>query len=162
VPVNVVKELFLVYFLISGGGIMATVVQSIEINAPVEECFDVICDFENYPKFLDGMKKVKVLKQTEDNAHVQFTLDLFKRITYTLDMKMDAPGSVTWTLADADLMKKNEGGWTLTKKSAKKTKAEYKIDIDFTIWVPGPIADFLINSSVPATLESFKKRIESM
>lgn len=140
---------------------MATVVQSIDINAPIDECFDVICDFKNYPKFLDGMKNVKVLKQTKEKAKVEFTLDLFKRITYTLDMKMDEPDSVTWTLADADLMKKNEGAWTLTKKGEKKTKAEYKIDIDFTIWVPGPIADFLINSSVPATLESFKKRIES-
>jgi len=141
---------------------MATVVQSIEIDAPIQSCFDVICDFANYPKFLDGMKKVKVLKQTKEKAQVEFTLDLFKRITYTLDMDMDAPGSVTWTLADADLMKKNDGAWTLTQKSPKKTIAEYKIDIDFTIWVPGPIADFLINSSVPATLESFKKRIESM
>ena len=141
---------------------MALVVQSIEIDAPIQSCFDVICDFENYPKFLDGMKKVKVIKQTKYKAQVEFTLDLFKRITYTLDMKMDSPDSVTWTLADADLMKKNEGAWTLTKKSAKKTTAEYKIDIDFTIWVPGPIADFLVNSSVPATLESFKKRIESM
>jgi len=140
---------------------MATIVQSIEIDAPIQSCFDVICDFANYPKFLDGMKKVKVLKQTKEKAQVEFTLDLFKRITYTLDMHMDAPGSVTWTLAGADLIKKNEGAWTLTSKSAKKTKAEYKIDIDFTIWVPGPIADFLVNSSVPATLESFKKRIES-
>lgn len=139
---------------------MATVIQSIEIDAPIQSCFDVICDFASYPKFLDGMKKVKVIKQTKEQAKVEFTLDLFKRITYTLDMKMDAPGSVTWTLADADLIKKNEGAWTLTRKSAKKTKAEYKIDIDFTIWVPGPIADFLVNSSVPATLESFKKEIE--
>jgi len=141
---------------------MATVVQSIEINAPIEACFKVICDFKNYPKFLDGMKNVKVLKQTKEKAQVEFTLDLFKRITYTLDLKMEAPGSVKWTLAEADLIKKNDGSWTLTKKSADKTKAEYKIDIDFTIWVPGPIADFLVNSSVPATLESFKKRIESM
>ena len=139
---------------------MATVVQSIEINAPIESCFDVICDFKNYTKFLDGMKKVKVITQSKEKAQVEFTLDLFKRITYTLDMKMDAPGSVIWDLANADLMKKNSGSWTLTKKSAKKTKAEYKIDIDFTIWVPGPIADFLVDSSVPATLESFKKEIE--
>ena len=139
---------------------MAQVVQSIEINAPIQSCFDIICDFKNYPKFLDGMKKVKVIKQTDTAAQVQFTLDLFKRITYTLDMKMDAPGSVTWDLADADLMKKNSGAWALTKKNAKKTKAEYKVDIDFTIWVPGPIADFLVNSSVPATLKSFKKEIE--
>jgi len=141
---------------------MATVVQSIEIIAPIESCFDVICDFKNYTKFLDGMKKVKVIKQSKEKAQVEFTLDLFKRITYTLDMKMDAPGSVIWDLANADLMKKNSGSWTLTKKSAKKTKAEYEIDIDFTIWVPGPIADFLVDSSVPATLESFKKRIETM
>ena len=139
---------------------MAQVIQSIDINAPIEECFDVICDFKDYPKFLDGMKKVKVITQSNEKAQVEFTLDLFKRITYTLDMKMDAPGSVTWDLANADLMKKNSGAWTLTKKSPKKTTAEYKIDIDFTIWVPGPIADFLVNSSVPATLESFKKEIE--
>ncbi len=138
---------------------MAAIVRSVEFDAPIEVAYDTVCDFAKYPSFLEGMKKVVVHEQDEKHAVVEFTVDLFKRITYTLDMTLKRPNSISWHLIDADMMKRNDGGWKFAK-AGKGSKAEYTIDIDFKIWVPGPISDFLVNSSIPSTLQSFKAQIE--
>jgi len=141
---------------------MSAVTKSIDIDAPIDVVFDAITDFESYPKFLDGMKKVEILEKKGSHLQVKFNLDLFKSVVYTLDVTLDKPEKVSWKLMEADVMKKNSGGWKLTELSTGRTKAQYSIDIDFKIWVPGPIADFLINSSIPKTLESFKKKAEDI
>lgn len=139
---------------------MAPIVKTVDFEAPIEVAFDTICDFATYPKFLDGMKNVNVLDESDSTTVVEFTLDLFKRFVYTLELTKQPPAKLSWKLVEADMMKKNVGSWKLTKKKANLTQAEYSIDIDFKIWVPGPISDFLVNSSIPATLASFKKEIE--
>lgn len=141
---------------------MSEVIQSIKIDAPINIVFDAITDFESYPSFLEGMKKVKILKQKSNHRVVEFTLDLFKRIVYTLDVKLKPPNEVSWKLVEAESMKKNDGGWKLTKIGAEKTNAEYRVDIDFNIWIPSPIANFLVNTSVPSTLKSFKEKSEKI
>lgn len=138
---------------------MAAIVRTVDFEAPIEMAFETICDFESYTEFLEGMREVKIHDRHNNHAVVEFTLDLFKRFTYTLDLDMEGPDEVKWKLVEADMMKKNDGSWKL-KQSGGITNAEYTIDIDFNIWVPGPIKDFLINSSIPSTLQSFKKEIE--
>lgn len=139
---------------------MSKIVRTIDIHAPIELAFDTICDFEAYPSFLEGMRDVKVLLIDESRAKVRFTLDLFKRIVYTLDFSIRRPTELLWTLAEAEMIKRNDGGWKLSSKGDSMIEAEYSIDIDFKIWVPGPISTFLISTSIPATLESFKREIE--
>ncbi len=139
---------------------MAAIVRTIEIEAPIETAFETICDFSSYTKFLDGMRASKIVEETESRALVQFTLDLFKRINYTLELKKKHPTQLSWKLVEADLMKRNDGGWKLKKLDNNRTEAEYTIDIEFKIWVPGPISNFLVNTSIPSTLASFKKEIE--
>lgn len=141
---------------------MAAITRDIDIEAPIEVVFDAIADFESYPKFLEGMKKVKVLSKKGDHLTVEFTLEMFKRVVYTIDVTLEKPEVVSWTLVEADLMKKNNGGWVLTELDMGRTNAQYSLDIDFKIWVPGPISDFLVNSSIPKTLEAFKKKAEAM
>jgi len=139
---------------------MGMIVQTIDIDAPIEIAFATIADFGSYTKFVDGMRAAKILEHDEGRMRVQFTLDLFKRITYTLDIKLKRPSQISWKLHEADLIKRNDGGWKLKRLSDGRTLAEYSIDIDFKIWVPGPIAKFLVSTSIPSTLECFKSEIE--
>lgn len=138
---------------------MAAIVRTVDFDASIECAFDAVADFETYPSFLEGMKKVSVLSRDGNRLVVEFTLDLFKRIVYVLDVALKRPTGISWTLNRADMMKRNDGGWKFTAGDGV-THAEYTIDIDFKIWVPGPIADFLVNTSIPSTLKSFKKQVE--
>jgi hypothetical protein len=42
-----------------------------------------------------------------------------------------------------------------------KTEATYTVDVSFSVWVPSFMKDYVVGSSLPATLEAFKNRIES-
>jgi coenzyme Q-binding protein COQ10 len=139
---------------------MGKIVQSIDIDAPIEVAFATIADFNSYTKFVDGMRAAKILERDDDHMQVKFTLDLFKRITYTLDVKLKQPTQISWKLHEADMIKRNDGGWKLKRLSDGRTLAEYSIDIDFKIWVPGPVAKFLVSTSIPSTLTCFKGEIE--
>ncbi len=131
-----------------------------EIKADVKKVFDVITNFESYPEFLKETKGVVVEKKSKTGAIVTFEVDVIKTIHYTLDMKLKAPHHVTWTLVKGDFMKSNVGGWDLEEIKKGVTLAKYHIEVKFGLLVPGSVADTLVKKSLPAMIESFKKRIE--
>ena len=138
---------------------MAKVSESIEIDAAPETCFKVITDYEKYPSFLKETKSVVVRKKTGQTAEVTYTIEVIKRISYTLKMIGKAPSTITWSLLEGEMMKKNSGEWNL-KGTNGKTRATYSVDIEFGIFVPGMISKMLVGSNLPTMLKSFKKKIE--
>lgn len=141
---------------------MAGATRSIEVNAPADVFYDVVADYERYPEFLSDMETVRVLDQDGGNAQVEFTLNLIKRISYVLDLRGDRPRSVRWTLARAKMFKHNTGSWEIEELSERRIRATYSIDIGFFMLVPRGISNRLVGKSLPATLESFKRRAESL
>jgi coenzyme Q-binding protein COQ10 len=141
---------------------MAGATRSIEINAPADVFYDVIADYEKYPEFLSDMETVRVLSQDGPNAQVEFTLNLIKRVSYVLDLRGDPPHGVRWTLARAKMFKHNTGSWEIEELGARRVRATYSIDIGLVMLVPKGISNRLVGKSLPATLESFKRRAESL
>lgn len=141
---------------------MAGATRSIEINAPADVFYDVIADYEKYPEFLSDMETVRVLSQDGQNAQVEFTLNLIKRVSYVLDLRGDKPRGVRWTLARAKMFKHNTGSWEIEALGERRVRATYSIDIAFFMLVPKGISNRLVGKSLPATLESFKRRAESL
>ena len=139
---------------------MAKVTESIVFDAPPESCYKVITDYEKYPSFLKETKSVIVRKKTGQVAEVTYTIDVIKKITYTLKMAGTPSSGIKWNLVEGDLMKKNSGEWILKGEGGGKTRATYAIDIEFGVFVPGMISKMLIGSNLPSMLKSFKKRIE--
>jgi len=141
---------------------MTDVSSEVVFEAPIETAYDVITNFAQYPKFLKDMKAVKLLKATKTSADVFFRLDLIKDVEYTLRFKLKSPTSITWTLLEGGMFKKNTGGWKLKKLDANTTEATYTLDVEFGFFVPSMIAKMLTAQSLPATLKAFKSRIESL
>lgn len=139
---------------------MSLVTESIEIKATPQQCYDVITAYENYPEFLTEIKQATVSGKSKAGATVTYSLELIKKISYTLKMAHKSPKSVTWQLIKGDLMKKNEGEWLLAEIKKGWTRATYKIDIDLGLFVPSMISKRLVGSSLPAMMQAFKKRIE--
>jgi len=132
--------------------------REIDIEAPQGLVYDIICDFESYPEFLQSMVKVK--KRGKDR--VEFKLHLIKDIHYSLCFSFDPPKALRWELVKGDLMKKNSGSWELTAISNQQTKALYSIDLKFNWLVPKMIVDQLTKIQLPETLEAFKMRAEAL
>ena len=57
------------------------ITQTVQIKAPIKTVYQVITDFESYPKFLTEMKSAKIIwcddSQVEVNFHIHLLFVLF-------------------------------------------------------------------------------------
>ncbi len=123
---------------------MPKVQESIEIKASPAACYKVIWDFAKYPDFVDAVKAISVRKKKEKTCEVDFTLDLIKTVTYTIKAHGEPGDFVEWDLVAGQLFKKNWGRWDLEELKKGLTLATYTLDVEFSLFVPGPIAKMLV------------------
>jgi ribosome-associated toxin RatA of RatAB toxin-antitoxin module len=140
---------------------MAGATRSITINAPREAVFDVIADVERYPDFLPEVKGIKVSNKRGNESDVQYTAEIVKTIKYTVRLKEERPGRVSWTFVDGEFMKDNRGSWELEDLGNGTTKATYHIEIALGALVPKTIVTALVDTQLPKMLENFKRRSEA-
>ena len=136
--------------------------REIIIDAPIDQVFGVIVDYERYPEFLPEMQAVEVLSRVENIVVVRFDLELIMRISYTLRLEEQAPDSVSWNLERAKMMTVNEGQWHLESTGEDQTRARYGIDIKLRGLIPKSVSTRLAGETLPSTLGRFKKRVESL
>lgn len=140
---------------------MSKTTTRVEIKAPIKKVFEVLSDFESYPEFLSGSKKVNILKKSAKKMQVEFQMDVIKTISYTLDVELKSPTEITWTLVKGDFMKSNTGAWKLTEKKKGVTEAVYEIEIGFGMLVPKSVASMLVEKNLPGMMKEFKERVEN-
>ena len=146
------------------GDTMAQASRSVTINVPPEKLFEVIVDYEKYPEFLPEVKKVQVNAGQGSIKEVTYTVDIkAKVITYTLKHTAEKPAKVAWTMVKGEMMKGNDGAWTL-KAGAQPgtTEATYTIDLKLSSLVPGFIEKALAEQSLPGLMANFKARAEKL
>jgi len=108
------------------------VTAGIRINAPREEVWKLITDFDLYPGFFPEVETVTVVKHEGNAWDVLHKLKsgmsvLPLRFAYTLRFVLEPPGRMTWTLVGGDL-KYSEGSWELFPvEGGKETLAFYRI-----------------------------------
>lgn len=136
--------------------------KSIEIDVPIDFFFSVVVDFDRYEEFIPEMKSSRVDRK-EGNVYVaSFTLDLIKKIDYTLELTANPPDRVEWKLVSGNLMSLNSGDWKLEKLGDEKIRATYSEELKLGALVPKSITNLLVEQSLPKMLKQFKQRAESM
>ena len=143
---------------------MAQASKTVTVNVSPEKLFDVISDYEKYPEFLPEVKKVKVEGGQGSIKEVTYTVDIkAKVISYTLKHTAERPAKVSWTMVKGEMMKGNDGAWTL-KAGAQPgtTDATYTIDLKLSSLVPGFIERALAEQQLPGLLANFKARAEKL
>jgi uncharacterized membrane protein len=118
---------------------------STEIDAPIDEVWEVIVDLESAPDWQDGFEDVEVLEHddegralianTESDAKVR-TVKTRLRFTY------DEPHLMEWTQEKGDL-KSLVGAWELEDLGDRRTRATYRLEGD-----PGRVLGMLIRGPV--------------
>lgn len=130
-----------------------------EINAPVESVMDVILDFASYPNFLPEIEQCEVVRSTDDEWDVKFTVKVVKRLRYTLRVTRTAPDQVRWSMLEG-VFKSNDGGWDLEARTDAQTHASYFIDLQVGMFVPSSIMRSLVERSLPETVDRFRDEAE--
>ena len=141
---------------------MAKAQRSIVIDVAADKLFDVINDFGKYAEFLPEVKKTEVKPEGAVTV-VTYTIDIkATKIAYTLKHTGQKPTRLEWHFVKGDMMKANDGSWTLKVLSAHQTEATYDIDLKLGALVPGFIEKALAEQGLPDLLSNFKKRAEKL
>ncbi len=124
-------------------------------DVPADKFYQAIVDYHSYPDFVDGMKSVEV-----KGDNVTYTLSLIKEVTYTLKMSHKPHQEVSWSLVSGDMMKVNNGKWTLKDLGNGKTEVTYSLEVELKGFLPGlgMIEKTLVNTNLPLNMKAFAKR----
>ena len=133
-------------------------------DIPAEKFYQAIIGYKQYTDFVDGVKSVIVEKESADGAVVKFTLSIIKEISYTINLKHIPNKEVSWSLVTGDMMKINNGRWTLKDLGGGKTEVNYNLEMEFKGFLPGlgMIEKTLVNTNLPMTMKSFFKRAQEL
>lgn len=140
---------------------MPAATSSVDVDVSPEALMAVVTDFSAYPRFLPEMEEATVLRRDGDVWVVRFAVRVVRRLEYTLRLEKQSPTVLRWSLVEG-VFKANNGGWDLSPlEGGAKTHAEYHIDLDVGMFVPGSVMKTLVHSSLPATMAAFKKEAEA-
>ena len=137
--------------------------QSIVVDAPAADVMAVIADFPSYPQWVSAAKQVEVLESGDDGRarRVRFVLDAGSvKDDYVLAYTWDGNRSVSWTLESSQLMKRQDGSYTLSESDGR-TEVTYRITIDTKIPLLGMMKRKAEKVILDTALKELKKRVES-
>ena len=140
---------------------MTAAIQSVEVEASVDQLMSVILDYERYPEFLPDMESVRVLERDGDEASVEFQLNLIQHVRYVLRLKQESPTVVRWSLEEG-MLRQSDGSWDLHSLPDGRTHATYEVDVEVSALLPASIVNRLVGKTLPATLRAFKERAEGL
>ena len=137
-----------------------------EIDAPIEQVWEVVVDVLSAPEWQGGLKDVEELErdaeghitlaQTSSDAKVR-TLKSTVRFAY------DGPTRVEWRQEKGE-MKSVEGGWELDDLGDGRTQVTYRLEVELGrmlgMVIRGPLIDVLRGQLVNARADELKQRVE--
>jgi ribosome-associated toxin RatA of RatAB toxin-antitoxin module len=137
--------------------------QSITVGAPAAEVMAVIADFPEYPQWVTAATTVEVLETGDDGRarQVHFVIDAGAiKDDYVLDYTWDGDRQVSWTLVKGQMMKRQEGSYTLQERDGA-TEVTYAITIDLSVPMLGMIKRKAEKVILDTALKELKKRVEA-
>ncbi len=141
--------------------------KTVEIDAPVERCFEIAADIRNAPEWQGSLKDVEVLEKDSDGraALVETESDAkVKTVRARLRFTYEEPTAVRWVQEKGDT-KSLEGWWSVEDLGSDRTRATYGLSVDpgrmLGMLLRGPaegkVRDFLLGGAA----EGLKKQAES-
>ena len=141
--------------------------KSVEVDAPVEQCFDIAADIEQAPEWQGSLRRVKVLErdgegraevvETESDAKV-------KTVKARLRFSYEPPHAIRWVQEKGDT-KSLVGWWRFEDLGDGRTRATYGLEADpgrmLGMLLRGPaegkVRDFLVGNAA----DGLKQKAES-
>ena len=138
----------------------------IEIQAAPEEVLEVITDFESYPDWAQGVKKVEVKKTDSQGRPSEVFMEVGQmgfNASYTLTYKYKANnGGLSWTSKDASgAVKSLKGEYDLEEVDEGSTHVTYRMTVEAGVKLPGMMRKQAEKMIVSTALGGLKKRVES-
>ena len=119
--------------------------RSVEIDAPIERCFQIAADVEGAPDWQDSLKDAEALERDAEGRPllVETHSDAkVKTVRAVLRFSYDEPTGINWEQEKGDV-KSLVGWWKFEDLDGGRTRATYGLDVD-----PGRMLGMLLRGPV--------------
>jgi len=143
---------------------MAQAEQEKTYEVDAAKYFQAVSEYEKYPQFVDGMKKVTASRSGDGSvsAHYEFSM-MSKEMTYDLAIRENpSQGEVSWTLRSSEFFKVNNGAWKIESLGPDRCKVKYSLEVEFNFPVPSFILKGVVKGTLPSMMNSFYERAKSL
>jgi hypothetical protein len=126
--------------------------RTVEIDAPVERCYEIAADIENAPDWQGSLQDVEVLERDAERRPelVETKSDAkVKSVRALLRFSYDPPTGIRWVQEKGDT-KALEGWWRLEDLGEGRTRASYGLATD-----PGRMLGMLLRGPAEAKVRDF-------
>jgi ribosome-associated toxin RatA of RatAB toxin-antitoxin module len=135
----------------------------IEINEILavdrDRVFRTVIRYENYPKFIYGIKSVQVTRTSASTARVTYHLSILKDIVYTLDLVENKKlGTVNWRLVDSDFFRVNNGFWEIKDLAPGKSSIRYCLEFELNIPIPQLVIKHFLKRKLSSIIKALEKQ----
>lgn len=138
-----------------------------EIEAPIEEVFEVAADVEGSPRWQPEIKVAECLERDGDGNQVLVRMETdakVRRLGSKIRFDYARPGRISWVQEEGDL-KSVEGSWELEDLGDGRTRATYWLEVDLGrvlgMVIRGPVVGVLRGQLVESMPEKLKGFVES-
>ena len=140
---------------------------TVEIDAPLERCFEIAADIEGAPRWQGTMREVEVHERDgEGRATVVTTIAdaKVKEIRTRLRFSYDPPDGMRWEQEKGD-PKWLVGNWEFIELDPGRTRAVYSLRADpgriLGMLLRGPVVDQVRSFLLGGAAEGLKRQAES-
>jgi uncharacterized membrane protein len=141
--------------------------RSVEIDAPIERCFEIAANIEAAPEWQGSLQEVEVLERDAEKRAVLVETKSdakVKSVRALLRFSYDQPSRIEWVQEKGDT-KALRGWWDFEDLGGARTRATYALEADpgrvLGMLLRGPaesaVRDFLLGGAA----EGLKKQAES-
>jgi uncharacterized membrane protein len=138
---------------------MPKIEDTIEVQVPVQQAYNQWTQFEDFPKFMEGVQSVQQL----DDTHVRWVAELRgESRQWTTEITEQRPDEkVAWKTIEGEV--KNDGVVTFEPMGDAQTRVHVQMDVETDSTAENVAGDLLgvVKSQVRGDLERFKQLIEN-
>jgi uncharacterized membrane protein len=138
---------------------MPKIEDTIEVQVPVQQAYNQWTQFEDFPKFMNGIQSVQQL----DDTHVQWVAEIRgESRQWTTEITEQQPDEkVAWKTIEGEV--KNDGVVTFEPMGDAQTRVSVQMDVEGDSTAENVAGDLLgvVKKQVHGDLERFKQLIEN-
>jgi uncharacterized membrane protein len=126
--------------------------RSVEIEAPIERCYEIAADIENAPDWQGSLKDVEVLERDDERRALLVETESdakVKSVRARLRFSYAPPTGIRWVQEKGDT-KSLTGSWSFEDLGDGRTRATYALEAD-----PGRMLGMLLRGPAEAKVRDF-------
>lgn len=125
------------------------------------ELFDVVVDYESYPRYFTDFTGVRILSKEGETWTVEFKAKVVLEISYTLKIVHDQEKLTTrWSFVRGTMVTDSRGGWSFSEAPGG-ARIDYEASIEVNAPLPGfmknKIQDAILNRSIATMFDQLAK-----